>query len=75
MQPNIIIQSLMNQLQQRNPQGYQTLQNLMQSKNDPQKILKQMMGNITPEQRQSILSQAKQFGAPDNILSQFQNMG
>lgn len=38
------------------------------------KALTQIMHNVTPEQRQSILAQAKQFGAPDNILSQFQNM-
>ena len=64
----------MSKLQQRNPQGYQTIQNLANSKENPMNTLNQIMHNITPEQRQSILAQAKQFGAPDNILSQFQNM-
>ena len=64
----------MNQLKIKNPQMFQTIQNLMNSNGEPQKLVHQMMGSITPEQRQNILTQAKQYGAPENILSQIQNM-
>ena len=50
------------------------LQSLMQNKSDPSKAVQQIMHNITPEQRQNILAQAKQFGAPEDVLSKFQNM-
>ena len=64
----------MSNLQQRNPQGYQTIQNLANSNGDPSKALNQVLQNIAPEQRQNILTQAKQFGAPDSILSRLQNI-
>lgn len=41
---------------------------------DPRNLIKQMMGNVDNSQMQSILNQAKQFGCPDNILNQIQNM-
>lgn len=37
-------------------------------------MLKQVMGNATPQQMQNIMQQAKQMGVPDNILSQMQNL-
>ena len=37
-------------------------------------LIQQFMGNAKPEMKQQILSRAKQLGAPDNILSQIQNM-
>lgn len=46
----------------------------MQNNGDPQPMLKQMFSNASPEQRQNILTQARNFGAPDSILSQLQNM-
>lgn len=46
----------------------------MQNNGDPQPMLQQMFNNASPEQRQNILTQAKNFGVPDNILSKFQNM-
>ena len=46
----------------------------MQNKGDPFKVAQQIMHNITPEQKQNILTQAKQFGAPEDVLSKFQNM-
>lgn len=74
MQPNIIMQTLMTQLQRKNPQGFQMVQNLMQNNGDPSSLIKQILGNATPEQRQNLLTQAKQYGVPDNILSAIQNM-
>ena len=46
----------------------------MQNNGVPQPMLKQMFSNASPEQRQNILTQAKGFGVPENILSQLQNM-
>lgn len=56
------------------PQNFQVAQNLMQSNGNPQGLVKQIMGNISPEQKQGLLNQMKQYGCPDNILSQLQNM-
>ncbi len=56
------------------PQNFQIAQNLMQNNGNPQGLVKQIMGNINPEQKQNLLNQMKQYGCPDNILSQLQNM-
>lgn len=47
---------------------------VMQNNGDPNALLKQVMSGIQPEQKQAILKQAKQFGCPEKILSQIQNM-
>ena len=65
----------MSQLQVKNPQRYKMVQNLMNSSNsNPQALLQQFMGNATPEQRETLLKQAKTYGVPDNILTMVQNM-
>lgn len=46
----------------------------MQNNGNPQAMLQQMISNSTPEQKQNLLNQAKQYGVPENILSQIQNM-
>lgn len=46
----------------------------MQSNANPQAIIQQMMSGATPEQKQALLRQAKNYNVPDNILSQIQNM-
>lgn len=56
------------------PQNFQTINALMQNKNNPQDLVNQIMGNITPEQKQNLLNQCKSYGMPENILSQLQNM-
>lgn len=71
---NMIIQTLMNQLQQKNPKGYQFVNQAMRSGGNPNVVLQQMMGNATPEQRQSLIQQARNYGVPDNVLKQIQNM-
>lgn len=58
----------------KNPQGYQTINALMQNNGDPQALVQQLIGNATPEQRESLLKQAKQYGVPEQILSKIQNM-
>lgn len=61
-------------LQQKNPQGYQQINELMQNKGNAQEMLQQIMSKATPEQKQNILNQAKGYGCPENVLSQVQNM-
>lgn len=61
-------------MQQKNPQGFQTINALMQNNGNPQALLQQLMGNATSEQKESLIKQAKQFGAPTEILSMVQNM-
>lgn len=50
------------------------LNEVMQNNGNPEAMLHQMMSKATPEQKQSILNQAKSYGVPDKILSQIQNM-
>jgi len=71
---NPIIQVLMGQLQSKNPQGYQMINQMMQGGGNPEAMIKQMMGNISPEQKQQVLNQAKSYGAPSDVLSKIQNM-
>lgn len=70
---NPIMSMLMNQLQGRNPQSYNMVSQMMKNRVNPQSMLKQMMGNVNPNQMQQIFTQAKSLGVPDNILSQIQN--
>lgn len=64
---------LLGQLQTRNPQMASQISNAMQNGANPQALLKQMMGNVDNNQMQSVLSQARNLGVPDNILQQIQN--
>lgn len=71
---NPLVKSLMGRLQGIDPQSYAIANQLMQSGGNPDAILKQMMGNLNPEQKQQILNTAKGYGAPENILAKIQNM-
>lgn len=64
----------MGQLQSRNPRMANQISQAMNSGVNPQALMKQMMGNMDNTQIQNVLNQAKQFGVPDNILNQMQNM-
>ena len=74
MNPMAIIQTMMNQMKIKMPQNFQTINALMQNNGNPQGLVKQMMGNMPKEQKQNLLNQMKQYGCPENILSQLQNM-
>lgn len=63
----------MSQLQMRNPQMFQTINQAKNNGTNPQDMLKQIMGNSNPQQLQNIMQQAKSMGCPDNILNQIQN--
>ena len=65
---------LMGQLQAKNPQMASQISQAMNSGANPQSLIKQMMGNMGNSQMQQIMGQMKQFGCPDNILNQIQNM-
>ena len=56
------------------PQNFQIAQNLIQNNGNPQGLVKQLMGNINPEQKQNLLNQMKSYGCPNDLLSQLQNM-
>lgn len=55
-------QMLMNMLSQKNPQAFQQFKMLMNSGQNPQVILNQMMGNLNSQQKQQLEQMAKQFG-------------
>lgn len=55
-------QMLMNMLRQQNPQGYQQLQQMMQSGANPNQLLQQMMSQMTPQQKAQLQQMANQFG-------------
>lgn len=65
---------MMGNLQNKNPQAYQKISNAMKNGVNPQEFMKQVMGGTTPQQMQNVLTQAKQMGVPDEVLSQVQNM-
>lgn len=58
----------------QNPQMYQQLSQLQRNNANPQELLKQTIGQATPQQIQNVLMQAKQLGVPEPILAQIQNM-
>lgn len=64
----------MGQLQPRNPQMAGQIQQAMNNGANPQALMKQMMGNMDNNQIQQVMTQARQYGVPDNILNQMQNI-
>lgn len=71
---NMLMKMLMGQLQAKNPQMASQISQAMNSGANPQSLIKQMMGNMDNSQMQQVMGQMKQFGCPDNILNQIQNM-
>lgn len=64
----------MQQIQSQNPQGFQILNQAMNNGTNPMQLIKQVMSNVSSQQMQDIMTQAKQFGVPDEILQQMQNI-
>lgn len=64
----------MQQVQSQNPQAFQIVNQAMNSGANPMQFMKQVMENISPQQMQNIMTQAKQFGVPDQVLQQIQNI-
>ena len=69
----MVMQMLMQQIQSQNPQAFQMINQAMNSGTNPLQFMKQVMGNVSPQQMQDIMTQAKQFGVPDQVLQQIQN--
>nr|DAI31720.1 MAG TPA: protein of unknown function (UPF0154) [Bacteriophage sp.] len=46
----------------------------MQNGVNPKNLMKQMLGKSNNEQIQQVMTQAKQFGCPDEVLNQLQNL-
>lgn len=63
----------MTQLQSKNPQMANQIQQAMNNGTNPQMLMKQMMGNMNNTQMQGVLNQARQMGVPDEVLNQIQN--
>ena len=55
-------QMLLGMLQQRNPQAFNQVQQLMRSGQNPKVLLNNMMGQLTPQQKQQFESVANQYG-------------
>ena len=55
-------QMLLGMLQQRNPQAFNQVQQLMRSGQNPQVLLNNMMGKLTPQQKQQFENVAYQYG-------------
>ena len=60
-------------LQQINPQGFQKISQMMQNNVDPKGIIQQWYSKANDEQKQNLFKISKQWGCPDNVLSQIQN--
>ena len=71
---NPLVKSLMGRLQGIDPQSYAIANQLMQKGGNVDPIVKQLLGRVTPEQKQQILNAAKGYGVPDDYLSKLQNM-
>ena len=68
-----ILNLMMSNLEARDPRLVGQIRTMMTNGTDPKAVAKQMMGNMTPEQTSNVLSMAKQYGVPDEVLSQLQN--
>lgn len=69
-----LIQSLMRQLQGKNANGYQQVQNMMNIGQNPEPYIKQVLSNMQPEQKQALFKQLNNYNCPKEILSKIQNM-
>ena len=67
------MQMLMKQVQIRNPQMFQMLEQAQKNQSNPMDLLKQVTGNYTPEQMKNFYSVAQYMGCPNDILSQIQS--
>lgn len=69
-----MLNMVMNLLKNKNPQMFNGINQAMQSGQNPQGLVKQVMGSMSPQQREMVIKQASEAGCPSNILSQIQNM-
>ena len=65
---NQIMNLLMNQVKAKNPQIFQKVQSMMEKKENPQELLKQITGNYSPEQKTQFREYLKGFGITDEQI-------
>ena len=70
----MMLQMLMSQLQARNPQMVQMINQARSSGTNPQDFLKQVMQNSSSSDVQNVLLQAQQMGVPESVLKEVQNI-
>ena len=70
----MIMQMLMSQLQARNPQMVQMINQARNDGTNPQEFLKQVMQNSSSSDVQNVLLQAQQMGVPEEVLKTVQNI-
>lgn len=56
-----ILSLVMGMLQNKNPQMFQNISQAMNSGQNPQELVKQIMGNMNTEQRENVIKQAKSY--------------
>ena len=66
---NQVMQMLMNQLKAKNPQMFQFLEQARKNNNNPVELFNQITQNYTPEQKEKLFNQARQFGVPDEVIN------
>ena len=64
----------MSQLQARNPQMVQMINQARNDGTNPQEFLKQVMQNSSSSDVQNVLLQAQQMGVPEEVLKTVQNI-
>ena len=69
-----LIQTYMRQLQGKNSQGFQELQNMMNMGKNPEPYVKQFITKLNSQQKQVFFGNLQKMGCPNEILSKLQNM-
>ncbi len=69
-----MMEMLMKQLQNSNPQMAGEIKGLLDGTKNPQDIVKQVISGFSPYQKQNVLNQARSMGVPTEIIEQVQNM-
>ena len=55
----------------RNPQAFQQYEQIRKNNGDPEKMLKDIMGKYTPEQKEQFSNFVKGYGITDDQLKQY----
>ena len=66
---NQMMMMLMKQLQMRNPQMFQMLEQARKNNNNPEELFKEITKNYKPEQMEMIFNKARQFGIGDDVIN------
>lgn len=72
--PQEMLNIMMNQVKNNNPQVAKEIEKILSGGKSPQEVVKDLMSNYSPYEKQKILNQAKSMGVPENILGLVQSM-